>query len=61
MGWHVKAFAAKPDDLSSVPRTHTVKERTSSRRLSVDLHTRTVAHAYAHTYTKILYKVNNKK
>lgn len=35
----VKVLAVEPDDLSSIPGTHMVKERSSSPKLSSDLHT----------------------
>lgn len=34
----VEQFAAKPDDLSLVPRAHMVEERMDSYRLSSDYH-----------------------
>lgn len=49
MARQAKVLAAKPDDLSLVPRTPWWKERTSSCRVSSDLHLHTL-HG-THTYT----------
>lgn len=43
---------AEPGNLNSIPRTHVVEERTSSQRLTSDLHTDTVAQALTHTTHK---------
>lgn len=39
----VKAPAAKPNDISSVPVTHMIKEKTNLKELSSDLHMPMVA------------------
>ena len=49
----LKVLAAKPDDLSSIPRTPVSGKRTDSFRLSSDLHTGTKTcvtprHIYVH-------------
>lgn len=33
-------FAAKPDNLKSIPRTHKVKERNKAHKISSDMHMR---------------------
>lgn len=41
----VKALTSKPDNLASIPGSHTVdEEKTDSLRLSFDLHSSVVAH-----------------
>lgn len=40
MSQWVKSPATKHDNLSGIPRTHTVKDRSESYQLSSDLHTR---------------------
>lgn len=39
-----KEVATKPENLTCVARSHTVKERSSSLRLSCDLHTHSAIH-----------------
>lgn len=50
MAQYVKACAAKPDNLSSIPVTHTV-ERENQFLKSPDLYIRAVMLAYVCTYT----------
>ena len=54
MAQQVEVLATKPDDQSSIPRTH-IKEQTDSHKLASDLHSHTLAytqtHAHIHTYT----------
>lgn len=56
----VMAFAAKPDDVSSVPWTHTAEGKTDSCKLSYlpHMHAHTCAHVCMHTYTITLNKHN---
>lgn len=57
----VRTFAAKPDSLSSVPRTCMVEGKSESCSLSSDLHICAMAfvhlptHAYTHTVNKCNY------
>ena len=44
MARQVKTLAAKPDDLSSIPRAHRVEGENQSPPLSSDLRVHTVAH-----------------
>lgn len=44
MAQWVKIFAAKPDDLCSIPRTHKLEGTTNSHGLSSDLHGYAEAH-----------------
>jgi hypothetical protein len=48
MAQRVKKIAAKPDNLSSILRAHTVEERINSPKMSSDLHIHTMIH-YTHT------------
>lgn len=54
MPQQVKLLAAKPDDLWSTLRTHWCKEKTSSAKVSSDLHTSICTHAHIH-------RINNGK
>ena len=59
MAQPLKAFAAEPDNLSLISRTHMVGEETNSWRLSVLVHCDTLSqehahmHALTHTHTQI--------
>lgn len=38
MAQQIKVLIAKPDELSLIPKTHIMEERTNYHRLSPDLH-----------------------
>lgn len=46
MAQEIKALVAKPDNLSSTPRTHTVEGETDSCSLTSDLYIYTMAHIH---------------
>lgn len=47
----IKVPAIKPEDLGLIPRTHMVKERTDSHKVSSVLHIHTVACTHMQTHT----------
>lgn len=42
----VKTLAGKPEDQSSIPRTHRVDEKTNSYNFSSDFHVHDITHAH---------------
>jgi hypothetical protein len=54
MAQQMRALAVKPDDMSSIPTTHTVEKReaipTSCPSASVHTHTHTHTHTHIHTH-----------
>jgi hypothetical protein len=62
MAQQVKAFAAKPEDLTSIPRIHILEEEKHSRKVFPDLHANAHSqeHTQVHTYTHVI-KQNRRK
>lgn len=55
----VKVLAAKPDDLDSIPRTHTMEGKDRLPESNPLIATSRLGHVYAHTYTNILIFLND--
>lgn len=50
IAWLVRVLVTNPDNLSSISRTHIMKERTDFHKSSSDLHMCAVKYAHTHTH-----------